>query len=224
MDSIEQIKIKIKYLLIAIVLMNGLSGLSQAPTAEELVGIHEVTTSEMNLISTPNTGSLVYNSDRKSIFFYDGSQWVNLKPEVFVGKFIITTTGDKIISGLPFKPSKILFVAYENIESYIINADNQVGNNNSGLSNSFGGMNGYAKFEGGAFFQQVISVGGSGNSINDISRYSSNLHCIGLRYGNQNGDNLGVTSAKLVTFNDDGFTINVDSKADNLAVLYTAYE
>ena len=71
---------------------------------------------------------------------------------------------------------------------------------------------------------ESLYVGGNGNSINDISRFSSNSSCIGIRYSNQNGDNLGVTSASLASFNSNGFTINVGSHADNLVVIYQAYK
>ncbi len=72
--------------------------------------------------------------------------------------------------------------------------------------------------------QQVIYVGGSGSSINDISRYASSSHCIGIRYSNNNGDNLGLTSASFVSFNPTGFTINVDNRTENILVIFTAYE
>jgi hypothetical protein len=141
-----------------------------------------------------------------------------------MGVFIISSTGNKTISGLPFQPSQISFVAHANVESLNLNSDNAVGNNNSGLANSFGSMNGFARNDNGTITQQVIYVGGSGNSINDISRYASNNQCIGIRYGNQNGDNLGLTSGSMNSFNSDGFTINVGSHADNLVVIFHAHK
>jgi hypothetical protein len=84
-------------------------------------------------------------------------------------------------------------------------------------------MNGFARDEGASIAHQVIYVGGHGNSINDISRFASDSHCIGLRYGNQNGNNLGITSARVTSFNADGFTLNTDRFADGVVVLFTAY-
>ena len=138
----------------------------------------------------------------------------------YLGHFIITGTGNITITGIPFQPSQISFVAHANVETLNLNSDNGVGDNNTGLSNSFGTMNGYVRDT----TQQVIYVGGSGNSINDISRFASSSHCIAVRYGNQNGNNLGITSATFSAFTADGFTINVDSRADNLVVLFQAYE
>jgi len=138
----------------------------------------------------------------------------------YVGHFIISATGNQTITGLPFQPSQISFQAYPNVESENINADNGLGNNNNGFNNSFGSMTGYVR----GTTQQVIYVGGSGSSINDISRYASSSHCIGIRYSNNNGDNLGLTSASFVSFNPTGFTINVDNRTENILVIFTAYE
>jgi hypothetical protein len=142
---------------------------------------------------------------------------------VYFGQFIITSTGNIAITGIPFKPTAVEFTAYANVDAVTLNADNGVGNNNTGINNSYGYMKGYAQVSGSTFTEQVICGGGSGNSINDISRYASNIHCIGVRYGDQNGSSLGITSAEFVSFDDDGFTVNVDSRADNLLVMFTAY-
>ncbi|MGB3152191.1 MAG: hypothetical protein WBB27_16160 [Maribacter sp.] len=190
-----------------------------------LLGLTNATAIEMNTVVNPVEGSLLYNSDDNQVYVYNGVQWSTLKKEnVYMGVLIINGTGNINVSGLPFRPSQVSFSAHANIESLNINSDNGVGNNNNGIANSYGSMNGFARNNGGSTTQQVIYVGGSGNSINDISRYSSSGHCIGIRYGNQNGDNLGITSASLSSFNTNGFTINVDSHVDNLVVLYQAYE
>lgn len=167
---------------------------------------------------------------------YNGTIWVEVPTTntqtVYVGQFIINNSGTKNIIGLPFEPSQITFVAHANIETLNLNSDNAVGNNNGGINNSFGSMNGFARNDGAPavppIAQQVIYVGGSGNSINDISRYASENNCIGLRYGNQNGDNLGVISASVTSFNTNGFTLNVSrsggATTENVVVLYTAYK
>lgn len=198
---------------------------AQTPAAGDLVGIHNVTTTEMNTIANPVEGSMVFNTTTRSMHFYSNSAWVEI-PNVansYMGAFQISGTGSQTISGLPFEPSSIVFKAHANVESFNLNADNAVGNNNSGIANSFGSMDGFARNDGGSISEQVIYVGGSGNSINDISRYASNSHSIGLRYGNQNGNNLGITSATVTSFNGDGFTLNTDSFADGIVVIYHAF-
>ena len=175
--------------------------------------------------------TLVYNTGSGGLstpgfYYWDGSQWqqfLDASPKVYMGKAIITSTGSLVISGLPFQPKRVSFTAFANVDSYNQSTDNGVGNNNSGIENAFGGMKGYAQDNSGLIDQQVIYNGGSGNSINDISKYASASHCVGLRYSNQNGSSLGITSASLSSFNSDGFTLNVDSYADSVVVLFEAY-
>ncbi len=215
----------LKKVLILVICLKGFIVLAQTPTAGDLVGIHNVTASEMNGLQNPIEGSLVYNTTTRSIHFYSNSGWVEV-PNLannYVGTFQITGTGSQNITGIPFEPSHITFSAYANVEIFNLNSDNAVGNNNSGIANSFGSMTGFARNDGNTITEQVIYVGGSGNSINDISRYASSSHCIGLRYGNQNGNNLGVTSATVTSFNSNGFTLNTDSFADGIVVIYQAF-
>ena len=105
-------------------------------------------------------------------------------------------------------------------------------------------MTGFARDDSGTTTQQIIYVGGHGNSINDISRFSSDSYCIGIRYGHQNGDDLGKILAALASFDPNGFTVKAeyfkgtltvngtnpvntvqpgDIENETLLVLYTAY-
>ncbi len=219
---------------------------------DEVLQLNSGTTTEMNTMTNPQTGQVIYNTTTKTLWHYDGTNWVQtdtqvnvvstdtdnqieigtdkgayLGPTVYTGFFIINSNGSQAIAGLPFQPSQITFVAHANVESLNIDSDNAVGNNNSTLQNSFGTMNGFARDDGGTTTQQVIYIGGSGNSINDISRYASSSNCIGLRYGNQNGNDVGKITASFTSFDSDGFTINVTRTTpaanENLVVLYTAY-
>ncbi|WP_233885063.1 hypothetical protein [Tenacibaculum piscium] len=176
------------------------------------------------------------------------TEWIDNTASVYTGSFIIdapttTTTDinfDKIITGLPFKPSQITFVAHANIESFDTDSKNSDRRNSNTLQNSFGTMNGFARYDKtpATTTQSVIFVGGSGNSINDISRLSSNSNCIGLRYGDKDAIDLGKIMGNLTSFNNDGFTINVKYTLgtsgnttnkqlifkESLIVLYTAYK
>ena len=49
--------------------------IAQTPEAGELFQIRTVTTAEMNAVLTPSTGTMVYNTDVKAIFSFDGSSW-----------------------------------------------------------------------------------------------------------------------------------------------------
>lgn len=177
-------------------------------------------------IADANTGALAYANDTQTVYVYDGTNWVRMEAttsDVYLGVFIINGTGDIPITGIPFGPSSASFVAHANIESLSINTDNGVGNNSATIANTFGTSNGFSRNDSGSLIQQSIYVGGSGNSINDISRFASNAHCVGIRYTNQNGDNLGTTTARVSSFTSTGFVVNVDNYADGLVVLYKAY-
>ncbi|GGD10646.1 hypothetical protein [Hyunsoonleella pacifica] len=176
---------------------------------------------------------------------YDGTNWIANDSNVYNGVFIVSAAGITTVSAVPFQPTQVTFQAHANVENLDINADNAVGNNARGISNSYGTMNGFARLNtDNSITQQVIYVGGHGNSINDISRFASSSNCLGLRYGDQNGNNLGVISGALTSFTLDGFTINVtytngvitnnstnpvlrvqpnDVQNEDLVVLFTAY-
>ena len=47
----------------------------QALNYDELEQIHKVTTTEMNSISSPRPGSLVYNTTENTLYFYTGTAW-----------------------------------------------------------------------------------------------------------------------------------------------------
>ena len=213
---------------------------AQVPEAGELFQIRRVTMIEMNAVNNPIEGTLIYNSDQKAIFYFDGNRWINTKKISHSGTILIpqnpvgnlgdsnqtTTTFSFAVTDLGFKPSRIEFVAYANVDVLNLNDDNSTGqNNNATKENSFGYMTGYAQLNAdGTIAQQVISGGGSGNSINDISRYASSSFCVGIRYGNQNGDQVGLTTAELVSFDNNGFTIQSRRRDDALLVIYTAFQ
>lgn len=180
-------------------------------------------------ITNPANGLLIYEINDNAFEYNSGTPvapvWtkINTGSSVYMGKFIITGIGSQTISGLPFQPSQIKFSAHANVESYNVNGDNGLGDNNNTFQNAFGSMVGFVTNFSGTIAQQVIYVGGSGSSINDISRYASDLRAIGIRYSNNNGNSLGLTAAQVTAFTSDGFTINVTNHTENIVVLYEAY-
>ena len=50
-----------------------------ATTVDELMAMHKVTTTEMNNITTPQAGSLVYNTTENTLFFYTGTVWKRVR-------------------------------------------------------------------------------------------------------------------------------------------------
>lgn len=163
---------------------------------------------------------------------------------VHTGYFIITppttiaagTSNTLAVDGLPFEPSQVTFSANANIEGVDIN-NNESGS--SDLDNSFGSSEGFARKDATSTVQYFSYVGGSdGIGIRNTSRYSLINHCLGLRYSDQDGNDLGRITVKLESFDSDGFTLNavyaqgtVGDEAnkneifnENLLVIYTAYK
>ncbi len=244
--------IKYKYLivrslfLILILLFNSL--VFAQIDADSLMGLPRASTTERNAVTGVEIGSLVYDTTLNRVFQYTNTGWLELltTQNIYVGSFLITSANnatDVEVTGLPFQPTSITFKAHANIESANINTDNGTQPNDPGIRNSFATMDGFARDNNGASTtQQVISVGSHGNSINDISRYASPNHCIGIRYGDQNGNPLGRILGSLVSFDPTGFTIDVtyqngnqnynnnrgnvrptDINNEGLLVLFTAY-
>jgi hypothetical protein len=227
------------------------SSILHVESTNQGVLVPRLTSLQRNAIVNPANGLLIYNTNVNRFQFNSGTSaapiWTTvatnpvvsanagnlistgtdsgayLASTTYIGKFIITGTGSQTISGLPFTPSQIKFTAYANVETYNLNSDNGVGNNNNTFQNVFGSMQGYSTNYGGTIDQQVIFNGGSGASINDISRYASSSHAIGIRYSNQNGDLLGLTAASVTSFNATGFTINVTNHTENIVVIYEAH-
>ena len=204
--------------------------------ANSLIGLPTATTTEMNAVISPKLGSILYNTTDDKIYKYTSTGWQSNETQSYVGSFIISGNGDITVPTPNFTPTSVTFSAHANVEAFNINEDNGVGNNNTSINNSFGSMNGFARIEpdGTTVEQNFIYVGGSGNSINDISRFSSDNDAIGIRYGNQNGDDLGRITAKVnFTLPANGFTVtatytpagtNTDVNNEDLVVLYTAYK
>ncbi len=194
-------------------------------------------TADVVTVTTPDglqveEGTLVFNDGNgvlqpAGFYYWNGVEWLQFQKtevQVHTGKFRITGSGSLSISGLPFQPETIRFETYANIEDYTLNSDNGVGNGVRTYQNYFGYSYGYAKNEGGSILQQVVHGGASAASLNNHSRYASSTRCIGMRYADQDGVSLGLTTASLTSFNADGFTLNVDNFTDGLVVIYTAYK
>ncbi|MFV0564246.1 MAG: hypothetical protein ACK5NB_00275 [Flavobacteriaceae bacterium] len=189
---------------------------AQTPIGDELVGLHNVETTEISNITNPIEGSIFYSPTDKNVYVYTNTGWKALASTtatVFTGFFIIpapdpATQTTVTVSNIPFQPSQVTFVAHANVESVNLDSDNGVSNNTAGLKNAFGTMNGFANAN--TNTQQVIFIGGNGNSINDISRYASSTHCVGVRFTDQDGNDLGLIEGSISSYNTNGFTLLVN--------------
>jgi len=143
---------------------------------------------------------------------------------VYIGKFIISSTGNKDITGVPFEPDMVEFHVEAPVDGY--NTEDPGTGNGNTTDNVAGTGYGFARNDGGSTVQQVISSTASGNSINAIRHYSSDSNCIGVSYGDNNGSEVGQVDASLSSWNSDGFTLNVGTvnlDDSGVVVIYKAY-
>lgn len=141
--------------------------------------------------------------------------------EIHIGKFTLNSTGTNSITGIPFAPDMVEFVGYANVGSYNVDASGSGVNDQGNYGGSF---HGFARDDGGSTSQQAIHSGVSGQSVNNISRYASDTECIGIRYGDQDGNDLGGAYASLSAWNSDGFDLNVSELSQNIVITYKAYK
>lgn len=211
------------YILYSIIFLTGVIANAQLESGL-LFGLTNATTADINATTDAAKGSLVFNTDTNQVYVFDGTSWNQMgQKTTYTGTFRISGSGTLSVSGIPFQPTSVSFVAYANVEDFNLDSDNGTRNNETGLPNAYGSMKGFARDDNGSITEQVIFNGGSGNSINDISRYASDSHSIGVRYANQNGDKLGLTTATVTAFTSTGFTLNTDNYADGVVVIYEAH-
>ena len=65
-----------------------------AVTADELLQVHKATTTEMNNITTPQAGSIVFNTTEDTLFFYTGTIWKRLRS---TGTETIINAGNNVV-------------------------------------------------------------------------------------------------------------------------------
>jgi len=215
--------------------------------ANTLMGIPILSTNDRlnNITGTIQEGNMVYDSDFNRLFEYTNTGWQEILTAgsvTYPGVVRISAAGTITVTGLPFRPSSVSFVAHANVEDFNLNSDNGSVDNDRGIRNSFGTANGFARNDSGTIVQQCIYIGSHGNSINDISKFASNTSCLGVRYGDQNGLFLGSIVASVTSFTADGFILNAtytngsvtntnvnpdvlpaDINNEALVVLFTAY-
>jgi len=81
-------------LIFALLLLLTIPSLSLAITADEILKVHKVTTTEMNNILTPQTGTVVFNTTEHTLFFYNGIIWKRLRA---TGTETIINAGNNIV-------------------------------------------------------------------------------------------------------------------------------
>lgn len=136
--------------------------------------------------------------------------------ESYVGSFTVTGAGTISITSPGFTPSMIEFngeaVGGQNVD--------RSGGTGSNAANYQGSFTGVARDDG---YRQVIHSGLSGDSVNQTSHYSSDSECIAIRYAGQSGGKLGMLLGDVVSWDSDGFTVDITSYTRDEVVTFTAY-
>lgn len=200
-------------------------------------------------------GTMIWNTGTGVIantgyYFWENSRWNRVssdsEPSVYFGKLMITATGSVVVEGIPFEPRSVEFMAVNRVQNYNDGAYRSDTNNSNDIRMAGGMTMGYAQVNGVNIDQQVIANGFNGSSINNIGTYSSDSHCIAAFFVNNNGEPIhdngtasngtdtqdGLISASLSSFDENGFTLNVDhflpgstsnNRTNQIVVIFKAY-
>lgn len=131
-----------------------------------------------------------------------------------IDSFEVTGTGQISVTGVGFTPSMIEF------SGEVTGGQNVDQAGSTSTVDYAGSFTGQARDDG---HRQVSHSGGNGNSINEVSQYSSDTECIAIRYADSDGNAVGYLKADVVSWDDDGFTIDVSDFQQSEVVNYTAY-
>jgi hypothetical protein len=131
----------------------------------------------------------------------------NVNGQTYTGSFIINSTGNKNITGLPFAPDQIEFKAALPVDAE--NVGSKAGDDSNDDSGFAGTMFGFARKSDGT--QKAVTTGGSGNSINNIRFGSSNGNAIYAAYGDQNANDTGQITGSVASWNNDGVTLKAST-------------
>jgi len=175
--------------------------------------------------TTINVSDILQTTDTIDADTLDGNTVNDLtssgggESSVYTGFLVINSTGNYTISEVPFTPSSVKFEG-ESVGGNRNTDRDGPGNSNSD-GNYAGSFTGFARDDG---TRQVIHTGGSGNSINATSHFSSSSACIAIRYADQNGNRVGELLGDITSFDSNGFTVNISSFSQDEVVIYTAYK
>ena len=189
---------------------------AQAPTANELVSIHSATLAEITAMASPIEGSLIYNTNDKFLYQYNGTIWQKLTPEGNETK--IVANGNVSISGTgttadPYVVSSIKSTFTTNPDGSFtfsngidpdVNFSPTVPGNTPIVSNSNAGTGNCSQFGlnetrdliiQGAYFDGSSTVAVAGQTINSVTINSSTQITANITTGGAYGNfDISVTN------------------------------
>ena len=189
---------------------------AQAPTANELVSIHSATLAEITAMASPIEGSLIYNTNDKFLYQFNGTIWQKLTPEGNETK--IVANGNVSISGTgttadPYVVSSIKSTFTTNPDGSFtfsngidpdVNFSPTVPGNTPIVSNSNAGTGNCSQFGlnetrdliiQGAYFDGSSTVAVTGQTINSVTINSSTQITANITTGGAYGNfDISVTN------------------------------
>ena len=189
---------------------------AQAPTANELVSIHSATLAEITAMASPIEGSLIYNTNDKFLYQFNGTLWQKLTPEGNETK--IVANGNVSISGTgttadPYVVSSIKSTFTTNPDGSFtfsngidpdVNFSPTVPGNTPIVSNSNAGTGNCSQFGlnetrdliiQGAYFDGSSTVAVTGQTINSVTINSSTQITANITTGGAYGNfDISVTN------------------------------
>ena len=218
-------------------------GFSQAPTANDLVAIHAATLAEINAITSPFEGSLIYNTDDKFLYQYTGSSWQKLTPEGNETKMV--SEGNVTISGSgttadPYKVSSIKPTFTTNTDGSFtfsngvdpdVNFSPTVPGNTPIVSNSDAGIGNCEQFGlnetrniiiQGVYFDGASTVAITGQTVNSVAINSSTQITANITTGGAYGNfDISVTNNAGVGTLAGGFVLQATTPLSTYSIATT---
>lgn len=130
----------------------------------------------------------------------------------------ISATGSTF-HNIGFRPEFIRFDAHPAVDA--MDVDKPSDSTGSHVSNFTGPMTGYGvRQPDGTVNNFSMNPGISGDSVNQVSLYSSSQYSVGIRYAGRDGGLLGRTLAYVSDITENGFELTVDQVDRNQLVFY----
>jgi hypothetical protein len=77
--------------------------------SNSVLGVPTATLAQINSVTGAQEGAIAYATDTDKVYKFNGTSWEELannnNTSVYLGVFVISTTGNQTITGLPFQPT-----------------------------------------------------------------------------------------------------------------------
>jgi len=122
--------VRMKFILNSLVLLLCISHINAVPLSDELVVLHNATTIEMNGISSPIEGSLIFNTDDKEIYERNATAWNMISSDGSETKIVAGNCMEVIGMGTVASPYVVIHSPPPRTCKEILDAGLSTGNGN----------------------------------------------------------------------------------------------